>query len=120
MASFGRYLRDLRVRTGMRMKTLADEMGWTSVYVSDIERGRRNPPSPENIVRIAEILGVDSSKLLDLANTEKKRVVLDLDEDSPIRMDFALMLARSWDGITDEEAEQLKDILRRRPKKQDE
>lgn len=120
MSSFGRYLRDLRERAGMRLKNLADEMEWTAVYLSDIERGRRNPPSPEKIVRIAEILGVDSEELIDLANKEKKRVVLDLNEDSPVRMDFALMLARSWDGITDDEAEQLKDILRRRPKKQDE
>lgn len=120
MERFGRYLRELRERAGMRMKELADKMGWTSVYVSDIERGRRNPPSPAKIVKIGEILGVDSKQLLDLANKERRRVVLDLDEESPARMDFALMLARSWDGMTDDEAEELKDILNRRLKKQDE
>jgi transcriptional regulator with XRE-family HTH domain len=120
MERFGRYLRELRERAGMRMKELANEMRWTSVYVSDIERGRRNPPSPAKIVKIAEILGVDSEKLLDLANKERKKVVLDLDEESPACMDFALMLARSWDGMTDDEAKQLKDILNKRMKKQDE
>lgn len=117
MERFGRYLRELRERTGMRMKEMADEMGWTSVYISDIERGRRNPPSPAKIGKIAEILGVDSKKLLDLANKERMRVVLDLDEESPACMDFALMLSRSWEGMTDDEAEELKDILSRRLKK---
>lgn len=114
MEHFGRYLRALRESTGMRIKELANEIGWTSVYISDIELGRRNPPSAEKIGQIASVLGVDPKKLLDLADKEKKRVILDLDEGNPGRMDLALMLARSWDGLTEEEVEQVKAILNRR------
>jgi transcriptional regulator with XRE-family HTH domain len=114
MKQFGRYLRELREKSGKRIKDLANEVEWTSVYVSDIELGRRNPPSPQKIRQIAAILGADPKTLLDLADREKKRVVLDLDEESPDRMEVALMLARSWDGLDDEEIRDMKTILNRR------
>lgn len=120
MERFGRYLRELREGTGMRIKELADKMGWTAVYVSDIELGRRNPPSSQKIRQIASLLNVDPTKLLDLADKEKKKVVLDLDEESPGRMEVALMLARSWEGLTDEEIEEMKTFLKRRTNRQDE
>ncbi len=120
MTHFGRYLRELRERTGMRIKDLAKKMKWTAVYISDIELGRRNPPSPEKIREIASILGTNPDKLLDMADKERKKVVLDLDEESPGRMEVALMLARSWDGLTDDEIEQMKTILSRRVNRQDE
>lgn len=116
MGIFGRYLRELRESTGKRIKDLAQEMGWTTVYISDIELGRRNPPSPAKIRQIASVLGVDPRELLNLADKEKKQVVLDLDDESPNRMDFALMLARSWNGLSDDVAEELKEILSRRGK----
>ena len=117
MAPFGRFLRELRESAGMRIKDLAQKMGWTTVYISDIELGRRNPPSPAKIRQIASVLGVDPTELLDLADKEKKRVVLDLDEESPGRMGFALTLARSWDGLTDDEIAEMKEILNRRAKR---
>jgi HTH-type transcriptional regulator, competence development regulator len=117
MGRFGRYLRELRESTGMRIKKLADELGWTAVYISDIELGRRNPPSAEKIIKIASVIGVDSTKLLDLADQEKKKVVLDLDEERPSRVEVALMLARSWDGLTDDEVAEMKELLNRRAKK---
>lgn len=117
MERFGRYLRRLRENAGMRLKDLADKMDWTPVYVSDIELGRRNPPSPEKIRQIASVLGVDYQELLNLADQEKKKVVLDLDNERPRRTEMALMLARSWDGLAEDEIEEMKVILSRRIKR---
>ncbi|MBW1918510.1 MAG: helix-turn-helix domain-containing protein [Deltaproteobacteria bacterium] len=116
MALFGKHLRELRERAGIRIKDLAQAMNWTTVYISDIELGRRNPPSPAKIRQIASVLRVDPTELLDLANKERKKVVLDLDEESPNRMNLALMLARSWEGLPDDVANELNEILSRRTK----
>lgn len=113
MESFGRHLRGLRVRAGLKLKDLAEKMNWSSVYVSDIEMGRRNPPSPEKINQIASALGIDPKELLDLADKEMKKVVLDLDHESPKRTEMALMLARSWDGLTEEELEEMQREVKR-------
>jgi len=116
VALFGKHLRELRERAGIRIKDLAQAMNWTTVYISDIELGRRNPPSPAKIRQIASVLRVDPTELLDLANKERKKVVLDLDEESPNRMNLALMLARSWEGLPDDVANELNEILSRRTK----
>jgi len=111
---FGERLRELREASRKRLKDLADVMGWSAVYVSDIELGRRNPPSPEHIRKISEFLGVNPKELFDLADREMKRVELELDEQNPDRTEMALMLARSWDGLTEDDVIQIKEILNRK------
>ncbi|MHC1743952.1 MAG: helix-turn-helix domain-containing protein [Syntrophobacteraceae bacterium] len=117
---FGQRLRELREASRKRLKDLAEVMEWSTVYVSDIELGRRNPPSPENIRKMSISLGVDPKELLDLADREMKRVELELDDGRPNRTEMALMLARSWDGLSEEEVTEIKGILNRKDESSDE
>lgn len=111
---FGERLRELREESRKRLKDLAEVMGWSTVYVSDIELGRRNPPAPEHIRKMGNFFGVSPKELLDLADREMQRVELDLNEENPSRTEMALMLARSWDGLSEEEVSQIKEILDRK------
>ncbi|MEM5817366.1 MAG: helix-turn-helix transcriptional regulator [Desulfitobacterium hafniense] len=111
---FGRKLRAARESAGLLLKDLAREMGWSVVYLSDIERGRRNPPSPDKIAQMANILGADYRTLVDLANQEKMRVELEIADKSQHITTAALMLARSWDGLTEEEAQEIIKVLSKR------
>jgi transcriptional regulator with XRE-family HTH domain len=79
--------------------------------MSDIELGHRNPPSQEKILKIAEALEADPAELIDLAAKTKKKVEFDLEGVQPHRAEMALMLARSWNGLNDEDIEKIKDIL---------
>jgi len=99
------------------LKELADALGWSTVYVSDLERGRRNPPAPEKIHEIAEFLDIRVDELLDLANEDRQRVELNLLQKSPRQAKAALMLARSWDGLSDEEADNIVKVLERKHSK---
>ena len=110
---FGETLRKCRQEARLYLKDVANKMGWSVVYLSDLERERRNPPSPDKIRKLAEILGVPAGILLEAASRTRKVVELPLEEDSRAS-EVALMLARSWDGLTDEDAEEIKKILERR------
>jgi transcriptional regulator with XRE-family HTH domain len=64
MNAFGEYLKVLRERAGLSQETLAEEAGISSAYVSQIETGRRNPPTPDVLRRMAGPLGVPLTVLL--------------------------------------------------------
>ena len=59
----GRNVREARRRVGMSQEQLAFEAGMKRSYVSDLERGTRNP-SVKAIGRLAVALGVEPPDLL--------------------------------------------------------
>lgn len=111
MKRFGERLRELREGSKKRLKDLADALDCSVVYVSDIELGRRNPPSAERIIKIAKFLKKDPTELLNLADNERKRIELDINENKPKHAKTALLLARSWDHLTDDQVENLEQDL---------
>jgi len=64
---FGPTVKRLRLEKGMSQKELAEAVGIDFGYLSNIERGRVNPPSGKVVLRIAKELGVDEDELLVLA-----------------------------------------------------
>ena len=48
----------------MTQETLAEKADLDRTYISDIERGTRNP-GIKNVVRLAKALGIASSKLME-------------------------------------------------------
>ena len=110
---FGKVLRKARQKAKLRLIDVAEKMDWSVVYLSDLERGRRNPPSADKIVKLAKIIDVPAGILLEAASKDKKRIELPLEAPPKLR-EAALMLARSWDKLTDEEAEKILQILQER------
>ena len=64
---FGETIRELRINKDLGLREFAKQLEITPAYLSNIERGKFNPPSEEKIIRIAEKLGADSNFLLRLA-----------------------------------------------------
>ncbi len=62
-AKLGVRIRDLRKRNGHSQERFADICGLHRTYIGSVERGERNI-SFDNIVRIADSLGVAPSDLL--------------------------------------------------------
>lgn len=60
----GRNVRRLREENGWSQEDYADRVGIHRTYVSDIERGRRNP-TVSVVEKLAKPLGVASGRLLD-------------------------------------------------------
>lgn len=85
---FGRYIDQIRRGRGpgdtdIMLKDIAKAMGVTATYLSDIIKGRRNPPDMKLLERIAEALLLtepERNELLDLAGREREEAAPDLPE----------------------------------------
>lgn len=118
---FGRYIDQIRRGRGpggtdIMLKDIAKAMGVTATYLSDIIKGRRNPPDMKLLERIAEVLMLtepERNELLDLAGREREEAAPDLpkyimNEDIP-HVRIALRRANSkklgdefWKKVVDE------------------
>lgn len=111
MEQFGRELRRLREGTGKTMKEIADLLDCSVVYVSDIERGKRNPPKPNTIATIVGHLGGNVAEFQDLARKSKGKIELDLNGSSPEIEQAGLVFARSWKDMSADQARQIIELL---------
>jgi transcriptional regulator with XRE-family HTH domain len=64
LAAFGQNVRQRREARQFTQEVLAEKADLDRTYISDIERGTRNP-GVKNVVRLAKALGVTSAKLLE-------------------------------------------------------
>lgn len=64
--TFGQTLREKRRTTGMSQRELAKCVGCDFSYISKVENGRVPPPAADTIVRICEVLKIESEELLAL------------------------------------------------------
>lgn len=68
--TFGEFIRQERIGKSITLRKMADNMGYSPTYWSDIENGRRNPPSMEKLELICSQLNLspeDKDRLFDLA-----------------------------------------------------
>lgn len=70
--SFGDYIRELRHKRELKLRTAAEKIGITSPYLSRIESGLERPPSRDCLERMAIAYGVDINELLENANNRAK------------------------------------------------
>ncbi len=61
---FGKNVKTKRLELGLSQEALAFDANSNRTYISDVERGTRNP-SIEVVERIAKALGVTMGELLD-------------------------------------------------------
>ncbi len=93
---FGRFIDEKRKGRGpggtdILLKDIATAMGITATYLSDIVKGRRNPPDYEGLQKLAEVLALsqeERDEMYDLAGRERNEAAPDLpgyimDEDIP-------------------------------------
>lgn len=83
---FGKFIDDKRRGRAagggdILLKDIATAMGTTATYLSDIVKGRRNPPEMTMLNKIAEVLQLSSQEtkeLYDLAGRERNEAAPDL------------------------------------------
>ena len=64
MESFGSYMRRLRKSKGLTLKRVETQAQVSNAYISQIERGLRNPPHPDILKRLASDYDVPLRDLL--------------------------------------------------------
>lgn len=108
MTTFGSHLREVRQRRGMSLRGLARQMNWSAPYLSDIELGKRRPPSEEKIWEVSRILEIFPDQLHELARLERGPVKLPLDAEHKEKAKTALVLEKVWSHLTEDEAKQIR------------
>jgi len=61
---FGNYMRKLRKEKGLTLKQVEQAADVSNAYLSQIERGVRNPPHPDILKRLAKAYEVTHRELL--------------------------------------------------------
>lgn len=91
---FGAFIAQKRIEKDVKLKPIAEQLGVSVTYLSDIIKGRRNPPDIDGLEVLAKALSLsveEREKMFDLAGRERKQVSPDLPE---YIMDEALPNAR--------------------------
>ena len=79
--TFGSLLRQLREEKRLRQADIAVAIGVSTVYICDIEKDRRNPPSYRKLQQIAvklELTEEKTAELFDLAGQARGEVAPDI------------------------------------------
>ena len=78
---FGDFIVAKRLERGISLRKMAELIGVSAPYWSDIEKNRKNPPSLDKLERIASILLLteeEKSQMLDLAGSDRDTVAPDI------------------------------------------
>jgi len=82
-SKFGDFITEKRKASGISLRGMAEELGIAAPYLSDIEKGRRNPPNIEMLEKIVSMLklsDVERDTMFDYAGEERNEVSPDLPE----------------------------------------
>lgn len=64
MNALASYLRNVRKQRGLSLKRVEKSAGVSNAYLSQLERGLRNPPHPEILKKLAKVYEVPLTELL--------------------------------------------------------
>lgn len=81
--NFGEFLQKKREAKQITLRKMAEMLKMSTPYLSDIEKGRRNPPEMDKLDQIAQILLLSDEErtvMLDLAGKMRNTVAPDLPE----------------------------------------
>ena len=111
--TFGQRIRRIREQSKKSMRDLAKALGVSIVYISDIELGHRNPPTGEKLDKIADFLQLDRKDVAEWAMQERGYIEIGLKDTRTPMSNVALALARRGDSLTEEEASQILEIIKK-------
>lgn len=81
--TFGEFLQRKREESKITLRELAKRLSFSAPFLSDVEKGRRNPPDLAKLEQIADILSLstaDKQTMFDLAGKKRESVAPDLPE----------------------------------------
>lgn len=106
-ANFGDFISKKRVESKITLRKMADLLGVSAPFLTDVEKDRRNPFDMEKLITLAGILNLtqdENALMLDLAGKKRNAVAPDLPEYIMERdyVSAALRTARDLDAGEEE------------------
>ena len=82
-SNFGEFLQKKREGKKVTLRKMADMLGFSAPFLSDVEKDRRNPPEKDKLDMIVNILGLSEEEkdlMFNLAGRRRNTVAPDLPE----------------------------------------
>ncbi len=115
LTPFGKSVRKLRIDLGITLKNLAESIGKTSSYISAIETGKRSVTDEilEKIISFLKPTPEVEQELRDAAALSKNSIELDLNGKNQTARQAALLFARNFDELNEDDYEKIRQIIER-------
>ena len=117
--NFGEFLQRKRTEKQITLRKMAEMIGITAPYLTDIGKDRRNPPEMEKLELISQILILndeDKTTMYDLAGKKRNSVAPDL-PDYIMEHDYVSAALRTARDLDASEADWLKFVEELRQRK---
>ena len=117
--NFGEFLQRKRTEKQITLRKMAEMIGITAPYLTDIEKDCRNPPEMEKLELISQILMLndeDKTTMYDLAGKKRNSVAPDL-PDYIMEHDYVSAALRTARDLDASEADWLKFVEELRQRK---
>ncbi|MCW5888939.1 MAG: helix-turn-helix transcriptional regulator [bacterium] len=112
---FGELLRRWRTKADRTMGDLAEHLGVSVAYISDVERGNRAPLTADRLARAVAFLNIaDPNPLYMAAADSKGAFELDVADVSPTAREVGAALMRGWPDLSDDDLELIRNVLQGR------
>ena len=82
MSPFSKLFRQLREKTGLRQKDLAERLGYEQSYLSAVEIGTKGPPTPEFVQKLISVLALNDDEawqLWEATNASQRKIQIPSD-----------------------------------------
>jgi transcriptional regulator with XRE-family HTH domain len=110
--ALGKFLRKIRIDRDERLYDMAEHLGVSSAFLSGVENGRKKA-SDALIRNVIDVYKLDSEQRASLEEAVSiSEQSIDISQFSPKKQEATLMFARKFDGLSDEQLEKIKKILR--------
>jgi|SRR5690625_3822082 len=114
LTPFGKFCRKLRIDHGELLKDMADKLDVTSSYLSAIENGKRNVPR-NWIGKITSLYSLKEGQVEELRSAARESKIttkVDVRGLKSSDKDIMMALARSIDGMDEEQKKIIKSLLK--------
>ena len=111
--SFGALIRASRRRLNKSLQDVADALGVSAVYVSEVELRKRPPFTMERLPALSRALEIDLRTLMKAAWTEKGMIEWDPAKASDKQVQALVELARG--GLSDRQLDDILEITQKQP-----
>lgn len=98
---FGEFVRSKRHERKLTLRDVAEQLGVSIPYLSDVERGLRGPLSGSHLGTLAKALDLPLWELEVAASVHRGVIELETGEETGLRHKAAVSLARAWRGLSE-------------------
>ena len=106
MSDFGLLFRKIRKERKVTLRHVAENIGKSISYLSDIERGRKDPPELNIVEKIEQLFGITDGRLVSLARRVRSQRPAELARRIQNRQRLQEALFR-LDELSDEEIDRV-------------